>query len=277
MKIHHLNCLTMCPVGEKFLTGEGSLFSKARLVAHCLLIESEEGLILVDTGIGTGDVLTPEQMGQPFRALVNPQPKAEETAIHQIRELGLDPDDVTHIACTHLDIDHAGGLPDFPNAEVHVFRPERDAVLNPTWREKTRYIDEHFAHGPKWNAHDVDGDDWFGFESCRVLGGDAEVLLIPVTGHSRGNCAVAVRTDTADRERYGAEWLLHCGDAYFYRGEMEQPPRCPHGAAFFQNAVQLDGTKRKANQERLRELAGRQDDEVRLFCSHDPVEFEQLA
>jgi len=33
-----------------------------------------------------------------------------------------------------------------------------------------------------------------------------DVLLIPLPGHSRGHCGVAVKT--------GEGWLLHCGDAY---------------------------------------------------------------
>ena len=275
MKIHHLSCASMCPYGSKLLTGEGGMLEKTELVAHVLLIESGNGLILVDTGFGTGDVLTPEHLGQPFRALVRPQLSAADTALHQIRELGLDPADVRHIACTHLDLDHAGGLPDFPDAEVHVFKPERDAVDKPSLREKARYIGDHFAHGPNWNAHEVDGDDWFGFESCRVIGEDPEVLLIPITGHSRGHSAVAVKAG-ADQTG-GHEWLLHCGDSYFNRGRIETPPHCPPGIAFFEAAVQLDGKKRKANQERLRELAAGHGDEVRLFCSHDRHEFDAFG
>ena len=36
-----------------------------------------------------------------------------------------------------------------------------------------------------------------------------------------------------------------------------------------------DDKARAANQERLRELARTQGDEVRLFCAHDPVELER--
>lgn len=33
-------------------------------------------------------------------------------------------EDVRHIVLTHLDLDHAGGLPDFPHAKVHVHATE---------------------------------------------------------------------------------------------------------------------------------------------------------
>ena len=122
----------MCPYGAKLLTGEGGVTEKTMLCAHVLLIEAADSLVLVDTGFGTGDVADPKHLGQPFRALVRPIPDLADTALHQIRALGLDPADVRHIAATHLDVDHAGGLPDFPEAEVHVFRPEMEAAVKPS-------------------------------------------------------------------------------------------------------------------------------------------------
>ncbi|WP_223281445.1 MBL fold metallo-hydrolase [Streptomyces antnestii] len=39
-----------------------------------------------------------------------------ETAVRQVAALGYDIEDVRHIVLTHLDLDHAGGLRDFPPA-----------------------------------------------------------------------------------------------------------------------------------------------------------------
>ena len=48
MKIHHLNCGCMCPLGGAFYDGF-SKGLKAHLVCHCLLIETDrDGLVLVD-------------------------------------------------------------------------------------------------------------------------------------------------------------------------------------------------------------------------------------
>jgi glyoxylase-like metal-dependent hydrolase (beta-lactamase superfamily II) len=260
--IHHLNCGTMCPRGARLIAGQGGLLAEARLVCHCLLIEGAEGLVLIDTGFGLDDVGNPRQLGGPFRALVRPRLKAAETAVSQIRELGLQPGDVRHILATHLDLDHAGGLPDFPDAEVHLLGRELDAAISPSWRERTRYIAAHWAHGPRWVRHEGGGEDWFGFDSVRVLpGSDAEILLIPLPGHTLGHTGVAVRL--ADR------WLLHCGDAYFHHGEVQTPAHCPPGLRAFQALNQLDGEARRQNRERLRELAERHAADVELICSHD--------
>src|SRR5437879_605277 len=125
----------MCPHGGRLVSGEGGL-TGAHLVCHCLLVEAGDSLILVDTGFGTREVANPRaRLGTPFTAVAHPRPRADETAIAQVRALGLDPADMRHIVLTHLDLDHAGGLADFPDAEVHVFETEHGAALEPGWRE----------------------------------------------------------------------------------------------------------------------------------------------
>jgi glyoxylase-like metal-dependent hydrolase (beta-lactamase superfamily II) len=269
MRIHHLSCGSLCPHGARLINGEGGLLSPASVVCHCLLIETADGLVMVDTGFGTDDARNPRQLGAPFRALMRPRPQIAETALTQVESLGFAAGDVRHIITTHLDLDHAGGLPDFPEADVHVFAPELEAAMHPTLRERTRYIGgAHWAHNPHWISHEGGGDDWFGFESVRILPGlDAEVLLIPLVGHSRGHTAVAVNSPGG--------WLLHCGDAYFHHGEMTTPPSCPPILRAFQAVMASDNAVRKANAERLRELAAAHGDEVSLFCAHDPHELER--
>lgn len=261
----------MCPLGRRLLSGEGGWLAPAHLCCHCLLIEGRDGLILVDTGLGTGDVADPGRLGLGFHLAVRPRLLMAETALHQIRELGFDPRDVRHIVPTHLDLDHAGGLGDFPQAEVHVFAKELQAALSrDSLQEKARYVPRQWAHGPQWAPRSVDGERWMGFEAIRALPGtDDEVLLVPLVGHTQGHCGVAVRSDRG--------WLLHCGDAYFFRGEMDMAdPHCPIGLNLFQRVVQMDGANRLANQLRLRELKQQHGDEVTLFCAHDPVELAQL-
>lgn len=246
------------------LAGTGGWLAEARLVAHCLLVENGDSLVLVDTGFGTGDTSDPARLGQPFRSLVRPRCDESETAVRVIERMGLDPGDVRDVVLTHLDLDHAGGLGDFPDANVHVFGPELTAALHPSLRERARYVPAQWAHGPRWSTHQVDGDDWFGFESVRLLeGGAADVALVPLPGHTAGHTGIAIRT--ADG------WLLHCGDAFFHRDEVATPPSCPPGLRAFQALNAHDREKRGRNLDRLRALARERGDEVELLCSHDPV------
>ena len=174
-----------------------------------------------------------------------------------------------HVVLTHLDLDHAGGLSDFPDAEVHVFAAEHEAAMRPGLRERARYVAAQWAHGPRWRTHGAGGEEWHGFESIRILPGtDPEVLLVPLLGHSRGHTGVAVRRARG--------WLLHCGDAYFHHGQVETPPRCPPLLGVFQELTQADRRARLRNEERLRELAAREGDGVELICSHDPADLERM-
>jgi glyoxylase-like metal-dependent hydrolase (beta-lactamase superfamily II) len=275
MRIHHLSCGSLCPHGGSLIGGEGGPLSRAEVICHCLLIESSQGLVLVDTGFGREDARNPAQLGQPFRLFLQPRPRLQETAIAQVEALGFTSADVRHIVATHLDVDHAGGLPDFPEAEIHVLAPELKEALHPSLRERARYVGgAHWKHGPRWVEHhsEAGGDAWFGFESVRILPGlDVELALIPMLGHSRGHTGVAVRN--------GEGWLLHCGDSYFHRGEVATPPSCPPGLRLFQRVLAADNGARVANADRLRELARSHSDEVSLFSSHDPHELarEQAA
>lgn len=271
MRVHHLNCATMCPYGGRLVSGEGSLFATARMVCHCLLVETNDGLVLIDTGLGLDDVERPAaRLGRAFVAIVRPRFDRGETAARQVERLGFRREDVRHVVVTHLDLDHAGGLPDFPHATVHVYEREHDAAMaRATWNERERYRTVHFAHGPKWARYAVRGEPWLGLECVRQLEGlPPEILLVPLVGHTRGHSGVAVRM--------GSSWLLHAGDAYFSHGEMDpREPRCPPALDFFQRTIAHDDRARRRNAARLRELARDRAGEVRVFCAHDPVELER--
>jgi glyoxylase-like metal-dependent hydrolase (beta-lactamase superfamily II) len=204
--------------------------------------------------------------------LIGPRLEPQETAIQQIEKLGYSAGDVRHVVLTHLDLDHAGGLPDFPKAKVHVFEKEhRAAMSRPTFFETRRYRPAHWAHDPTWVLHRVSGERWFHFEAVHALGGksSADVLLVPLVGHTRGHCGVALRTHEG--------WMLHCGDAYFFGGEMDpHAPRCTPGLSFFQRTIAVDDGERLRNQERLRALVRDHGSEVKVFCAHDPLELERM-
>ena len=77
-----------------------------------------------------------------------------------------------HIVLTHLDFDHAGGLPDFPEAKVHVHAKEKDAALaRVTFNQKQRYRSVQFAHGPAWETYEALGEPWKGVPAVRQLEG----------------------------------------------------------------------------------------------------------
>ncbi|RMG17978.1 MAG: MBL fold metallo-hydrolase [Planctomycetota bacterium] len=272
MRVVHLNCGTLAPFGGRWVNGEGGLTSRARMVCHCLLVESSAGLVLVDTGIGAKDLGARGSAYERRLRLLGARLIPGEPAVRQLRRLGYDPRDVRHVVLTHLDLDHAGGLADFPLARVHVYADEYAAAMAPrSLSERARYEPRTWEHRPRWVLHRVEGERWFGFDAVRRIQGlPPELLLVPLAGHTRGHCAVAVETSE--------EWLLHAGDAYFFAGELHpRRPWCTPGLAVFQRLVAEDDTRRVNNQARLRELVEDHGERVRVFCAHDPSEYEALA
>jgi glyoxylase-like metal-dependent hydrolase (beta-lactamase superfamily II) len=261
MRVHHLDCCTMRP-----------RFTQVKLVSHCLVLETPaHGLVLVDTGIGLDDVRDPGRLGGLFGPAMQINATLEAmTARRQIEALGFRSDDVRHIVLTHLDFDHAGGLPDFPDAKIHVHATEKDAALaRATFVERTRYRTAQLAHGPKWETYDSTGESWNGMPAVRQLNGlPPEILALPLPGHSRGHAAIAVDT--------GRGWLVHAGDAYFEHSERERGDtvRMPWPLRCVERFIAMDYARVQQNHRTLAELAKR--DGVTVFGAHDTVEYERL-
>ncbi len=272
MHIHHLNCGCMCPIGGALFDGF-SRGATAHLVCHCLLVETNQGLVLIDTGFGLRDVEAPSSRLSPFFIKFNNiQFDRKYTAIDQIERLGFKASDVRHIVLTHLDFDHAGGLEDFPEATVHVMQAEMDAAQHRDgFIASGRYRPKQWDEVKRWKYYSPGGEPWFGFEAVRDLDGlPPEMLLIPLAGHTRGHAGVAIQTPEG--------WLLNAGDAYFYRDEMKSPKsHCTPGLRAYQWMMEVDRKARLYNQDRLRALSRDRSRDVRLFCSHDAIEFKAFA
>ncbi|WP_039056518.1 MBL fold metallo-hydrolase [Enterobacter sp. Bisph1] len=272
MIIHHLNCGCMCPLGGALYDG----FSKglhAHLACHCLLLETRHyGLVLIDTGFGSDDMRHPERrLSRFFRLMNNIQRRESLTALSQVQSLGFRAEDVRHIVLTHLDFDHAGGLTDFPHAQVHLLQREIDtAHARHSWLTRERYRPGQWQGVSGWHGYAAEGEKWFGFEAVTALRGlPPEILLIPLAGHTLGHAGIAIQDANG--------WLLHGGDAWFYRGEMGQATRhCTPGLRFYQWMMGVDNGARRENQRRLRELSLAHGGEIKMICSHDALTLQAL-
>jgi len=274
MRIHHLNCISSCPLGGALMDGH-SMSLRGRLTCHCLLVETNQTLVLIDTGFGLRDVADPRsRLSRFFLTLLSPDFREEFTALRQIEALGYDPHDVRHIVLTHLDFDHAGGLDDFPHARVHMLSKEREvAEAQRSLLDRMRYRPQQWSRRDQWVTYPaMSGERWYGFYCVRELHGvPPEILLVPLAGHTLGHAGVAV-------ERTGGSWVMQAGDAYFYHAEMDvDRPRCTPGLRFYQWMMEQDRPARLRNQQRLRELKREHPKAVRIISSHDVVEFEGTA
>jgi glyoxylase-like metal-dependent hydrolase (beta-lactamase superfamily II) len=195
MNIHFLNCFT-CNARVPASWRTGTL---------CLLVETEQGLVLVDTGLGREDYARKTAIMRAFQVVTIVPLDPQEAAVHQVERLGYQPEDVRHIVLTHMHFDHCGGLPDFPQATVHVHRSEFEAFTGrPRRWTDLAYVRRHIAHQPDLALYDDAGERWYDLPAIR-LPFEPEMWLVPLFGHTRGHCGVAVQT--------GSDWLFHVADA----------------------------------------------------------------
>lgn len=272
MRIHHLNCGSHCPLGGPIFDGKSrGLF--ADICTHCLLLELNDQLVLVDTGYGLADQpgRRPRRLAHIWPLVLNPQLREADTALRQVEALGFSGRDVRHIVLTHLDFDHAGGIEDFPHATIHVMESERHAAEHKrrSFVDMQRYrpLDWHSVRD--WQTYATAGESWFGFDAVRSLNGlPPEILMIPLAGHTHGHAGIAIRS--------GDGWLFNAGDAYLHHGELDpHHAHMPPGLRLYERIMMTDPPAARANLDRLRGLKGREPG-ISIFCSHDTTELEAL-
>lgn len=267
-KIHHLHCGTMCPVCGPLFGQNGF---KAHLVCHCLLVETDRGLVLIDTGLGVQDYLhTRARLGRIIEKTGGIQHNLDLTAIAQIQRLGFSPRDVKHIMVSHLDFDHAGGISDFPEATVHILSTEFNAAQRAaTLKDKARYKSAQFKNHRYWNfIEPAQGDSWFNLN--RVQGFNLfhdEILMIPLHGHTEGHCGIAIKQNNG--------WLFFCGDAYYSHRQLN-PGIKLKALNRTEMLFAVDNKLRLENLHKIQQLA-QSEKNIELICAHDPVELERYS
>jgi glyoxylase-like metal-dependent hydrolase (beta-lactamase superfamily II) len=124
------------------------------LALRCLLVEHDDGLVLVDTGIGNKE-------DEKFRGIygVENEGQGGRTQLEDaLRGLGHGPDDIRWVINTHLHFDHAGGdmwrdpsgkiTPAFPNARYVVQRGELEFARHTNERTAGSYLAHNFNAVP---------------------------------------------------------------------------------------------------------------------------------
>ncbi|WP_246023166.1 MBL fold metallo-hydrolase [Nocardia yunnanensis] len=201
-----------------------------------------------------------------MRHLIRPAFDPAETAVRQIERLGFTREDVRHIIVTHLDMDHIGGIADFPHAKIHTTAAEMlAAVVNPGRRERARYRRVQWAHGAQFVEHGPGGESWRGFPAAQELTAIAPgLVLIPTPGHTRGHACVAVDS--------GLRWLLHCGDAFYHWGAIDGRAAIPWSVKAMEALATYDREKLLENRQRIAELHRGDDHGLRIVSAHDPAD-----
>lgn len=113
---------------------------------RCLLIQSGDRNILVDTGMG-------DKQDEKFRRHF--EPHGPYSLLVSIEEQGVKVEDITDVFITHLHFDHVGGavakdssgklVPAFPNAKYWIHQKHYDWAIEPNMREKASFLKKNFV------------------------------------------------------------------------------------------------------------------------------------
>ena len=149
------------------------------LALRCLLVETPNVLVLVDSGIGNKE-------GEKFRDIYGVDNWGAPTRLEDaIRSLGFGIEDVDLVVNTHLHFDHGGGntlltedgvlAPAFPNARYIMQKGELAFAQSPNERVRASYMSKNFL--PLSEAGLVDTVEG----SKELVEG---VTLLPTPGHT---------------------------------------------------------------------------------------------
>jgi N-acyl homoserine lactone hydrolase len=172
------------------------------------------GLVLIDTGLHPSVAVKPrENFGRvtllAFRDL---QMDAGQALPAQLRERGLDPSAVRAVVMTHLHVDHASGISEFPGATFLVSRAEWHAAADqgPTHG----YVRRQFDHAFDYRLLDFEATaspvtSFSGFARSFDVFGDGSLRVVYTPGHTLGHMSVVLRTARGE--------VLVAGDAMYLR------------------------------------------------------------
>jgi glyoxylase-like metal-dependent hydrolase (beta-lactamase superfamily II) len=169
------------------------------------------GPLLVDTGFHASVAVDPKKNLGRVNATVFKDIRMEQSQAvsHQLRARGIEPRQVKLVVITHLHVDHASAISDFPEATFLVSRAEWEAASEPRG-DLRGYVRRQFDHAFDFRLVDFDSA---GAESFAAFGrsfdvlGDGSVRIVDTPGHTFGHTSVVLRL--RDRE------ALIAGDAIY--------------------------------------------------------------
>jgi glyoxylase-like metal-dependent hydrolase (beta-lactamase superfamily II) len=184
-------------------------------IVSFLVEHPSAGPILIDTGLHPSCAIDPKQNLGRIGAMAFPglRMDAKQAVVNQLRERDIEARDVKLVVMTHLHIDHASAMSEFPEATFVFSISEWDAATDKrNWEHG--YRTRQFDHGFDYRTIDFEGgaatSSYATFGRSVDLLGDGSIRLVYTPGHTHGHVSVVLRLA-------GGREALVAGDAVYTR------------------------------------------------------------
>ena len=254
--------------GGRFLTFKlgRALFSKGgRVSVPCpafLIHHPSVGPVLVDTGLHPSIASDPAQnFGRTALRVATPEQEPGEDVPSQLRKRGIEPHGVGVVVMTHLHVDHASAISEFPDSTFVLSEAEWEDATSGSRPAMRGYRPAHYDFVFDYRMIDFgrgNVSSYASFARTFDLFGDGSMRLAYTPGHSAGHLSVIARL--AERD------FVIGGDAVYTLRQLEggPPPPRPSDAHNWRRSLREIQLYRRENPDAL------------IIPSHDGALFEKL-
>jgi N-acyl homoserine lactone hydrolase len=175
------------------------------------------GAVLIDTGFHPSVAVDPKKnLGRlSLSVFKDVSMEPGQSAVAQLRMRGIEPAQVRVVIMTHLHMDHASAISDFPDATFILSKAEWAAAT--TQGARNGYLRRQFDHAFDYRLLDFEGpgaESFVTFGRSFDLFGDGSVRCVYTPGHSPGHLSVVLRLRRRE--------ALVAADAVYLRSNLDE-------------------------------------------------------
>jgi N-acyl homoserine lactone hydrolase len=188
-----------------------------------LISHPTAGWVLVDTSLHPSLAAKPsENFGRLAARYSRPRVEPGRDLPAQLRDRGADPRSIRLVVITHLHMDHASGISEFPASTLVLSKAEWAAATTGSRPLARGYRPAHYDYAFDYRLVDFDGsriDSYSTFGRAFDLLGDGSIRLVFTPGHTLGHMSVVLRLRERD--------FVIAGDAVYTMRQLEDGPGQP--------------------------------------------------